>query len=171
MSELNVELQAIAAVVAALDGLDEDVQARVLNWAAAKYKVTTPLLVGVDPQSVSSALKPTSDFTEFVDLYDAVDPSTTAEKILTGAYWLQVIKAEPSWQSSQVNSILKDTGNGVEGIAHAFERAQATKPALVRQVVKSGKSRQARKTHKLTTAGIKLIAEKIGVVSTPNVEE
>ncbi len=54
-------------------------------------------------------------------------------------------------------------GHGVGNITTALTNAQKHKPALVRQTSKSGKSRQARKTYKLTTAGVKYVREKVGL--------
>lgn len=165
MDNLDPEIKAMVSVSSALDGLDVDAQARVVRWAAEKYNVTPPSRAAqIGNQSADeddSGNAP--QFDAFVDLYDAVNPDTSVEKVLVGAYWLQVIQGESSWSSLQVNNLLKDTGNGVEGINHRLETAQSQKPALVRQISKTGKSRQGRKSYKLTTAGINLVATKAGV--------
>ena len=160
MSELNEEFNAMSTIATLLEKMDEETRTRVINWAADKFAVNTRIAT---PTTDRAAIEPvgSTDFPDFVDLYDQVNPSDQTEKALTGAYWFQVIQSQPSWQAQEINSALKDTGNGVTGIAHVFERAQAKKPALVRQIVKSGKSRQARKTYKLTSAGIKFIADRI----------
>jgi hypothetical protein len=160
----------MVSVSAALDGLDVDAQARVLRWAAQKYNIAsgTTMRAGdhlVDEGDDSNA-GGTSQFNAFVDLYDAVSPDTSVEKVLVGSYWLQVVQGGSSWSSLQVNNLLKDTGNGVESIHHRLETAQSQKPALVRQISKTGKSRQGRKTYKLTTAGINLVAAKMGAKPT-----
>jgi hypothetical protein len=53
-------------------------------------------------------------------------------------------------------------GHGLINITAALDDLREAKPALVLQVGKSGKSRQARKTYKLTIAGIKSVEEMIG---------
>lgn len=166
MDNLDPEIKAMVSVSATLDGLDVDAQARVVRWAAEKYNVMPPrraAQIGDQPADEDDDLGNTPRFDAFVDLYDAVSPDTSVEKVLVGAYWLQVIQGETSWSSLQVNNLLKDTGNGVESINHRLETAQSQKPALVRQISKSGKSRQGRKSYKLTTAGINLAATKAGV--------
>ena len=90
-------------------------------------------------------------FEHFVDLFDAVDPKSDVDKALTGAYWLQVVSKQDSWQSLRVNNLLKDMGHGVANVTSALRTAQERKPALVRQVNKSGRSQQSWKTYKLTT--------------------
>ncbi|MEO5950207.1 MAG: hypothetical protein ABIQ04_02045 [Candidatus Saccharimonadales bacterium] len=167
MSGLNPELEAMSAVSTILEKLDEQTKSRVVNWVADKYSGASRPVAHASGNGITDKNRETT-FSEFVDLYDHVDPSDQAEKALTGAYWFQVVKSEASWQAQGVNSILKDTGNGLTGISHVFERLQARKPALVRQIVKSGKTRQARKTYKLTSAGIKLIDDRI---SSPLPEE
>lgn len=164
MENLDPELQAMATVASALGGLDAEGQTRVLRWAADKFGVTitgksaTTHVNGSDDKDQTQH----GNFADFVDLFDAVNPSGNLEKALTGAYWVQVVEGASSWQSHQVNNVLKDTGNGITSIVDAFDSAQNKTPALVRQMAKSGKTRQARKTFKLTSAGIKFIASKIG---------
>lgn len=164
MENMDPELQAMASLAATLDGLEEESRSRVLRWAADKFGVTvfsgnaaTNSAGGNDNEQVQD-----NNFVDFVDLFDAVNPSGNLEKALTGAYWVQVIEGAQSWQSQQVNNILKDTGNGIASIVDAFDAAQRKTPALVRQMAKSGKSRQARKTFKLTSAGVKFIAARVG---------
>ncbi len=164
MENMDPELRAMAAVAAALDGLEEEGRSRVLRWAADKFGVTV-LRKGVaanSPKGEDDTQVQNNDFVDFVDLFDAVNPSGNLEKAITGAYWVQVIEGAQSWQSQRVNDILKDTGNGIAHIVDALDAAQRKTPALVRQMAKSGKSRQARKTFKLTSAGVKFITAKVG---------
>ena len=90
----------------------------------------------------------------FVDLFDAATPKTDPERALIGAYWFQVVGGASDFQSQQVNEALKDVGHGVGNITDALSKLQRRKPALVRQVAKSGRTRQARKRYKITSAGI-----------------
>lgn len=164
MENVDPEIQAMASIAATLTNLDTESQTRVLRWAAAKFGVSLAGSGSAPARSDSEAqeqVQPDS-FTDFVDLFDAVNPTSNLEKALTGAYWLQVVQGASSWQSQQVNTLLKDTGNGIDHIVDALDSAQSKTPALVRQMAKSGKSRQARKTFKLTTSGVKFIAAKAG---------
>ncbi len=180
------EIEAMGEVVAALDKLDDDhdKRARVLRWAAERYGVSLAAAVTPARQtgagSILDALSQPNQrvaeapraavsersFEDFVDLFDAVDPRSDVERALTGAYWLQVINNQPSWQSLRVNNLLKDTGHGEANVTAALRSAQARKPALVRQVHKSGKSAQSWNTYKLTTSGVSYMRRKLGVTGT-----
>src|SRR5690348_12573011 len=158
------EIEAMSQVAAALDSLADDARARVLRWAADRYgaQIATVAMpnsgrssVGARdgipeerPQRTAEARDATErSFDDFVDLFDAVDPKSDVDKALTGAYWLQVISKQDSWQSLRVNNLLKDMGHGVGNVTSALRTAQERKPALVRQVHKSGRSPQAWKTY------------------------
>lgn len=96
-------------------------------------------------------------FEHFADLYDATDPQNDADTTLVGAYWFQVVEAEGSFKGYTVNEALRNMGQGVSNITRTCDRLQAQQPALVRQMAKSGKSKQNRKTYKLTNAGVKAV--------------
>ena len=176
------EIEAMAQVAAALDKLADDARARVLRWAADRYGAPTVTAI---PAAISNGVPawqledmqprvtevhdapvretPEQAFDHFVDLFDAVDPKSDVDKALTGAYWLQVISKQDSWQSLRVNNLLKDMGHGVTNVTSALRTAQERKPALVRQVHKSGRSQQSWKTYKLTTSGVSHIRRKLGL--------
>jgi hypothetical protein len=173
------EIEAMGNVVAALDRLgdDNDARVRVLRWAADRYgvqiapaeplKPSTVMLDGLAEDKparsadVHDAAEPT--FGEFVDLFDAIDPRSDVDKALTAAYWLQVVSRQSSWQSLRVNNLLKDMGHGVGNVTSALRSAQERKPALVRQVHKSGRSAQSWKTYRLTTSGVSYMRRKLGL--------
>jgi hypothetical protein len=173
------EIEAMGNVIAALDRLgdDNDARVRVLRWAADRYgvqiapaepmKPSAGMLDGLaeerPPRSADArdAIEPT--FGQFVDLFDAIDPRSDVDKALTAAYWLQVISKQSSWQSLRVNNLLKDMGHGVGNVTSALRSAQERKPALVRQVHKSGRSAQSWKTYRLTTSGVSYMRRKLGL--------
>lgn len=168
------ELEAMSAVAAAFADLDQPTRTRVVRWAADRFDVALPSAgragVAVDSQSggdvASGAVKPPEQgFDEFVDLFDAVNPDSAMERALTGAYWIQVVRGGQTWASQAVNELLKDTGHGITNVTDALSRAQNHKPALVRQVSKSGRAAQARKTYKLTTSGIAMIRAAMGAAA------
>lgn len=147
------ELQAMQQVVAALDGLDEATRVRVLEWAAKRFRValTPPRAsrrIAADVPDVET------EFEHFADLLDAANPDSDNDRALLGGYWFQVVKGAGNFTGGPVNNVLKDTGHGIENITRALEHLSRRSPAEVRQVAKSGRSKQARKTYKLTTAGI-----------------
>jgi hypothetical protein len=178
---LDPEIEAMGQVVAALDKLgNNDARARVLRWASDRYGV--PLAVSgparpetgtfdgrVDDMAPRGAdIREASEpvYEAFVDFFDAVDPKSDVDKALTAAYWLQVFSKQPSWQSLRVNNLLKDMGHGVANVTSALRTAQERKPALVRQVHKSGRSQQSWKTYKLTTSGVSHVRRRLGLPQT-----
>lgn len=162
MPEEDKEISAMSQVNNALSGLDDDVVARVLRWAADKYGV-----------SISAKKKGSTDdgdaeeevegenndlsFDDFASFYDAVDPSTDPERMLVAGYWFQVFEGETELGSQQLNTALKNLGHGVGHTPKALNSLTDQKPRLVMQIQKKGKSRQARKKFKLTAEGIKKI--------------
>ncbi len=66
-----------------------------------------------------------------------------------------------SFDSQSANTALKNLGHAIANITMALGALIKQKPALVLQTKKSGKSRQARKTFKLTVAGIKAVEDMI----------
>jgi hypothetical protein len=171
------EIEAMGQVAAAIDNLADDARARVLRWAADRYgaqiAMATPVRTSVgalggvsddkSPRAAEVRDAPEQSFEHFVDLFDAADPKTDVDKALTGAYWLQVVSKQDSWQSLRVNNLLKDMGHGVANVTSALRTAQERKPALVRQVHKSGRSPQAWKTYKLTTSGVSHVRRRLGL--------
>jgi hypothetical protein len=155
----DAEIEAMQTLADVLDGLPADQRQRVIRWAADRFDVALSAGGAASFAGPSGAGEGGESgdqpYRDFVDLFDAVGPRTDIQKALTGAYWLQVVQGAQSWPSQSVNNLLKDTGHGVGNIAHVLASAQNRKPAaLVRQVSKSGRARQARKTYKLTTAGV-----------------
>lgn len=171
------EIEAMGQVAAAIDNLADDARGRVLRWAVDRYgaqvAMATPVRTSVGaldgvsddkpPRNTEARDASEQSFEHFVDLFDAVDPKTDVDKALTGAYWLQVMSQQDSWQALRVNNLLKDMGHGIANVTSALRTAQDRKPALVRQVHKSGKSAQAWKTYKLTTSGVSHVRRRLGL--------
>jgi hypothetical protein len=155
------EIDAMSAVATALEGLDDEARARVLGWATQRFEVNVSehaRSVLPEPSNGSPSAASTGHredgISEFVDLFDLAGPRTDAERALIGGYWFQVMGGATDFQSQQVNEVLKDVGHGVGNITDALSKLQRRKPALVRQVAKSGRTRQARKKYKITAAGV-----------------
>jgi hypothetical protein len=99
-------------------------------------------------------------FKTLADLFHATEPQTNAEMALIAAYWIQVYSGQEQFSSQNVNKHIQELGHNIKNITAAFSRLQRQKPALALQVRKSGKSPQARKSYKLTTAGIEAVRAK-----------
>jgi hypothetical protein len=162
------EIEAMSAVTEALSPLDEEAQARVLEWASKRYGVTLPQKgsgtrrqvdtdedVGGERDDADHMEAEVQAFDDFADLYDAADPQNDEDRALVGAYWWQVLQEEGAFTGYRVNESLRNMGHEADNITRSLGRLQKSQPALVRQMAKSGKSKQARKTYKLTNAGIK----------------
>lgn len=175
--ESDVEIEAMGKVSRALGGLDDETRGRVIRWAAERYGVTlssaprrrilggegipgAEQIDGEDDEALEeSADGDKPDWGHFAELYDATGASTHPEGMLVAAYWVQILQGRGSFGSYELNKLLKDLGHGVTGTAKVMSNLIAKKPALILQLKKSGKSRQARKTYKLTDAGRKVVEQ------------
>jgi hypothetical protein len=97
----------------------------------------------------------------FADLYGAAGPRSGAQKALLAGYWLQVCQGTASFDGFSANKALKHLNEGVGNITVALDRLKNQSPPLALQVSKSGRTRQARKTYKLTSAGIRSVEDMI----------
>ncbi|GAA1661763.1 hypothetical protein [Microbacterium lacus] len=71
------------------------------------------------------------------------------------------MEGKTAFGSLELNKMLKDLGHGVTDTAHVMGALISQKPSLILQLKKSGKSRQARKTYKVTAAGKKAVEQLI----------
>ncbi len=85
-------------------------------------------------------------------------------------YWFQVVQNQADFVGQAVNNALKDVGHGVGNITNALSSLQSRKPALVRQVAKSGRTQQARKKYKLTTAGVSAVRAMMNGTNSPGTQ-
>ncbi len=161
----DIELDAMAAVNGALDGLDGLARARVLHWAAAKFEVTLAPSRGNTGRIPAAEDGKVPEFAEVGDLMHAAQPSAGPENALVVGYWFQEVQGQDSWTGSEINSTLKNMGFPLANVTKTLDSLRGRKPALVMQVGKSGRSRQARKNYKLTTAGVSQVTQMIGKAS------
>ena len=152
----DTELEAMSAVHDALSPLDEDARGRVLRWAADKYAIANlgSSSTGDDVHDESGD-EDQSTFRDVGDLMHAAQAANGPERALAVAYWFQEVEGRDGWGGGELNDALKNLGHGLANVTKTLDSLKARKPALVMQVGKSGRSRQARKTYKLTVAGIR----------------
>ena len=163
--EEDKEVSAMAAVNAALTGLELDAAARVLRWAADRYKVTLPVAAGrgsgggkgAGSSEEAEERGGNQEYEHFSDFYDAADPTTEADRVLVAGYWFQVLKGQGELESQALNKELKQTGHAVTHMPHALDDLMKAKPRLMIQLKKKGTTRQARRKFKLTTEGVKKV--------------
>lgn len=155
------EARAVAVVAEALDGLDATAAARVIRWASARFACDHEMIISDndtkqeadDPAPDAPANAPRQQYETLAELHAALAPSRDAERALVTAYWVQCIQGEPQFGAYKINAALRDLGHRISNITTAFNTLIAQKPQLVVQLKKSGGSKQARKTYKLTAAG------------------
>jgi hypothetical protein len=149
----------MSLVASALKDLQPDEQTRVLDWAVKKFGVAigSPAVrtsSGAVQGAAASGVPEEDGFTEFAELFSAASPRTDVNKALVAGYWAQVIGKKASFQSQELNAELKHLGHHIGNITAALDALIAMKPQLALQLRKAGNTRQARKTYKLSTAGV-----------------
>lgn len=148
------------AVTDALASLDATQKGQVLRWAAEVHGIT-----GIGTGGKSRGPDPDGNkrrFETLADLCDAASPDSDVDRALVAGYWFQFVEGAPEFGSQQVNTQLKNLGFPVANITSAFDSLKNRDPALVLQLKKSGTSKQARKTYKLTVAGKQAVDLMIG---------
>lgn len=171
MGETNAteEFEAIKTIHDALKPLRVDGQRRVIKYISSLLGISNVETTSDSIDSTSDVKKPHSiprpmhtekeTFGSFAELYDAVSPHTNADKALVAGYWLQVCEGGESFDSHSAHNELKHLGHRLSNITAALTKLKEVNPALVLQLKKSGTSMQARKTYKLTAAGVKVLHE------------
>lgn len=154
------EIEAMGSVATALKSLQPDEQARVLDWASKKFGV----VLAAGPRRGAAALggaagadEESGDepvYGEFAELFAAANPKTDVQKALVAGYWVQVVRKNLSFQSQELNKELKHLGHYLSHITDALDGLIDMKPQQVLQLKKAGNTRQARKTYKLSVAGV-----------------
>jgi len=167
-ADSDSEFDAMHTVYAALQPLEKDARQRVLSYILARLDIpgvppSRGAFVRADGGEDTSAevVKAATKFESFAELSDAAQPQTAPEKALVAGYWLQVCEGDDSFDGFSANQHLKHVGAGLTNITGAFNNLKSQKPGLALQLKKSGKSRQARKTYKLTAPGIKTVVKMI----------
>ena len=162
------EIEAMSSVATALADLEDEARHRVLRWAADRYGVVMSPSTHRADNSVSNGddLDGAADVTEaeiaeeapayqhFAELFAAASPKSNDDKALVAAYWVQVHEGQDSWGSRRLNSELKNLGHSIANITDALTSNIRKKPQRVIQLKKSGNSRQATKTYKVTHEGL-----------------
>ncbi|TXK18447.1 hypothetical protein [Homoserinibacter sp. GY 40078] len=163
---IDSEIAAMSAVAGALNPLEPEQQVRVLRWAADRYGLADLKFANTGARGAAEELddsrgsgaggdKPS--YSSIDELFESGIAKTNTQKALLAAYWFQVVEGKTGWQSYTLNTALKNLGIGITNITDALATAENQKPVLVMQTSKTGKSRQARKTYKLTAAGVKAV--------------
>lgn len=178
MNEIDplAEIEAMRAMAQSLQPLDEASRRRVLSWASDKFLSLSTVSVAPVPSpspleapisaTAAQAGPPSgveiSSFGTLAELFHACSPGGDGEKALVVSAWLQAAGANDGIDSYKVNTELKHLGYGIGNITRALQILVEARPALMIQLRKSGTSQQARKTFRVTDAGLKRVRELIG---------
>lgn len=93
-------------------------------------------------------------FEHFAELFAVAQPKTDPDRALVAAYWVQVHGGLGQWPSRLLNVELKNLGKTVPNVTDSLTKNMRKKPPRVIQLTKSGSSKQANKTYKVTNEGI-----------------
>ncbi|MCY3817686.1 MAG: hypothetical protein OXG59_15495 [Gammaproteobacteria bacterium] len=171
-STASEEFAAIGAVYTALAPLSQAAQHRVVTYISSLLELgdsSDSSKSNRIPSVGESQSEPGTDdgssdeksFSTFADFYDAADPRTQADSALVAAVWL-LDQGSEQFAALAINRELQNLGRRIGNITDALSSLQSKKPALVVQVKKAGRSRQARKTYKVTRPGIERVREMTG---------
>ena len=142
--DYQAELAAMRTIAAALENLRDDrARWRVLGWALEHFPAQKD--AGPDRERA---------FDTLADLFAAVEPRRERDKALVSAFWFQRQSPAGSFTAQEINKGLKDLGHRVVNITGALGDLAERSPRLVTQLEKSGKTRQSRKTYRVTPAGM-----------------
>lgn len=160
------EFEAFKTVYDALAPLDGDMQSRVVKSVTTLLGIDAPTEIeetttAEEEVAIAEPEGPRT-FTSMAELFGETDPDTNSEKALVAGYWLQVVEGAADFTSQSVNRELRNLGHRIGHITSAIGALQNSKPQLMFQLKKSGNSQQARKTLKLSEAGIKRVQEMMG---------
>jgi hypothetical protein len=161
------ELEIMSRIAQLLEPLDNASRLRVLTWAISALNVQgfEQPSHGLGNRAGEQKISRTGDgaFETFADLFHAAAPRSEKEKALVAAFWLQHSSGVDQFVSQQLNTELKHIGYGVVNITDALNQLISDRPSFVIQLTKSGSSKQARKTYKITDAGLRRVGEMLTV--------
>jgi hypothetical protein len=160
MADIDQETKAIGEIASIVSGLEDEQRGRVIRYILERFQIdggkpaTKKTTVGGQIEPVQNG---DTQFDDIASLYDACNPNTDALRALVAGYWLQVCQGAQSFDGQSANKELKHLGHVVGNITAALTTLISQKPALVLQLRKSGSTRQARKSYKVSEAGIRKI--------------
>ena len=163
------EFEAFQAVYNALEPLDEETRSRVTRSVVTLLDIDARVRPADDEEAADEASVERAEeapesapvFSTFAELCAAANPTTDALRALVAGYWLQVCQGNDSFTGQAANKELTHLGHKCSNITSAINYLQKSRPQLVLQLRKSGTSKQARKTYKLSDAGVRRVQEMI----------
>ena len=164
IDDAEAEFEAFKSVYETLQPLEENARDRVLASISTMLGTKVPSVStkpNIDVQNEPDESVEVIDnnfglneYGEFAELYADADPNTGADKALVAGYWLQICQGSDDFSGFGVNSELNNLGHKLSNVTVSLSSLIKTKPQLVLQLKKTGKSQQSRKTYKLSKAGV-----------------
>lgn len=178
---MDTELDALKQCHEALEPLEQDVQVRTIHWLIDKYDLTTYFIGSRSPgksaqphashgfvipalglrseaeqlsEAAQVGLHPWLAHETLAEAFGMAKPKTNTDKALLVAVWMKLREGKEEFTGQDVNTALKDLGHAVDNITRTMGNLMEVKPQLVVQLKKAGTSKQARKTIKVTVAGV-----------------
>lgn len=160
-----VEIEAMKGAYSSLKDLNQEEQARVIEWLVKKLSLLDLLgFEGLQKKNIKKEildnLKGTeinndiASFDSVADLFAASNANSDQEKVLLIASYLQIKNSLSEITSREINKGLQHMGHGVGNITNTISGLIDKKPQLMIQTRKEGKSQQAQKKYKVTTEGV-----------------
>lgn len=154
---MDEETKAMGTLVGVLEGLEEGARMRVIRWLAERFGVG---VAGAGGRSAARVGEPRVEGErEFAELFAQADAGTGTERVLVAAYYLQEVMGRADLDSQSMNNLLKELGHGVSNVTRSLDLLMESRPKLVIQTRKSGKTKQARKKYRVTDAGTQKVKE------------
>jgi hypothetical protein len=167
---MQKELEIMSQVAQLLEQLDGPARSRVIGWTIGALDIQVAPRSGTSSASHKASLlaSPVEEtaYSNFAELFHAAQPKSEKEKALVAAYWVQNSSGTDRFAAQQLNTELKHIGYGVANITDALNQLISDRPNFVIQLTKSGSSKQARKTYKITDAGMRRVTEMLGAETT-----
>lgn len=159
ISDVKKLLDEINAAVSSYDPiLKEKARDLLLKQAfgAEAYSLKTAPSSGKDENNSAAA-----DPVAFHQLVEKWTPDTQAEWALLASYYFQEVLRKESLTAFEVNKELKQHGSVISNITTSLDENINQNPALMRQIGKAGKTKQAKKKYIVTTNGINFVKDKL----------
>jgi hypothetical protein len=160
MPDIDSETKAMGEIAGIVGALEEDQRGRVIRYILDRFNIAGALKDAKKPAggNQSEPLPETlMEFEDFASLVDAARPESDVMRALVAGYWLQVCKGAQSFDAQSANTELKHLGHASSNITTALGALISQKPALALQLRKSGNTKQARKSYKITESGIRKV--------------
>ena len=170
------EIDALSQVYDSLIGLNHAQIRRIIAWCSSRFglleekptvEATEPEMEApVEPAEASEKpveiepeqIEPTGfmKFNTVKDLFFASDVRNVTSKILLVAAFLHEKDNSKEFSSYEINTRLKQVGDGVQNITNSINKLLDKEPPLLMQTEKMGDTKQAKRKFRITEEGLRI---------------